>query len=106
MRERVVAPASTPEDELPALIFPRRDYAWDFEQKAVRFWGRAGDKGILCRVTAAALRDHFQLTGADGPLASEAFASGRPRIEALAVQKWNARALEPDGSLLLRSEDF
>lgn len=94
------------EHEPPTLKFPRRDYSWDFERQAVRFWGRAHGKAIVCRVTLAALRDHFHLDGNGGPLANETFASNRARIEALAVQKWNAGALEPDGSILLRSEEF
>ena len=95
-----------PEAAPPALKFVRRDYARDFARQAVRFSGRAGGKAVLCRVTIEALQDHFQLIGQDGPLVKEAFASGRPRIEALAIQKWNAGALEPDGSILLRSEEF
>lgn len=106
MSDSAAAHLTKPDSDLPTLKFPRRDCAWDFERKAVRFWGRAGDRGILCRVTLAALQDHFQLVGDGGPLASEAFSSGRPRIEALAAQKWNAQALEPDGSILLRSEEF
>jgi hypothetical protein len=89
-----------------ALKFPRREYSWDFHRRAVRFWGRAGSKPVLCCITVEALHDHFQLGGDGAALAMEAFASGRARIEALAVQKWNARAVEPDGSILLRSEDF
>ena len=97
---------SEPEGEPPVLKFARRVYGWDFKRQAVRFWGRAGEKPVVCRVTVAALQDHFQLIGTNSVLAKEAFASGRSRIEALAVQKWNARALEPDGSILLRAEEF
>lgn len=106
MSDSSLDPAEELASDPATLKFPRRDYAWDFEHQAVRFWGRASGKAVMCRVTLAALQDHFQLTGGGGPLANEAFASGRARIEALAVQKWNAGALEPDGSILLRSEEF
>lgn len=100
--EALKPPAGDP----PALTFPRHPCSWDFERRAVRFWGRAGKRGVPCRVSVEALQEHFQLIGAGSALACEAFASARPRIEALAVQKWNARALEPDGSILLRAEEF
>lgn len=90
----------------PALLFPRRECSWDFGTRTVRFWGNAAGKAVPCRIAVAALQDHFHLGDDSSAMAMEAFASGRPRIEGLAAQKWAAGAVEPDGSLLLRAEDF
>lgn len=65
--------APVPDRAPPQLKFPRRDYAWDFDRRAVKFWGLA----VLCRATLAALRDHFQPDADGGPLAKEALAINR-----------------------------
>jgi hypothetical protein len=88
------------------LSFPTQQFAWDVDHATVNFWGRAEGRAVLCRVTVAALHDHFDLNGVGGPDAQEAFASGRARIEAAAARKWQAGAAEPDGSIFLDSADF
>lgn len=91
---------------LTPLRFSRRENAWDFVTATVNFWGRAGDKAVLCRIELKALRDHFDLEEEGSAHAQEAFAAGRERIQALAQMKWAAGAVEPDGSIMLRSQDF
>lgn len=98
--------ADVPAQPRPPLQFPRQECSWDFDRRTVNFWGRAGEKPVLCRIAGEALRDHFHLDGEGNAVAQEAFASSRERILSLAMQKWQAGALEADGSVLLRSQDF
>ena len=87
-----------------ALVFPSDDYRFDIAE-GVRFW--ADDRGtpVTCRIAREGLDDKFRVTR--GRAASEAaFLKHRREIESEANRKYQLGLLEPDGSVLLRSEDL
>ena len=67
------------------------------------FWGQDGETRILCRISRAALADHFSDRDRLRPKA--AFKKYRRDIEALARRKYLSGQLEPDGSVLIRTAD-
>ena len=87
-----------------ALTFPSDDYMFDIAQ-GVRF--PADDRGrpVVCRISREALDDKYRVTG--GRAASEAaFLKHRSEIESEANRKYQLGLLEPDGSVLIRSDDL
>lgn len=67
------------------------------------FWGREGEKKIKCQIEDIALEDHF--SDGDKLELNAAFKKYRSDIEALARKKYLLGQLEPDSSVLIRTND-
>jgi transcriptional regulator with XRE-family HTH domain len=84
------------------LIFDDPDFRYDRGRGAI-FWGQDGETPIRCHISLEALDDHFSDGGQLKPEA--AFKKYRRDIEALARRKYFAGDSEPDGSILIRTQD-
>lgn len=85
------------------LIFPDQDYATDLADCIV-FWGQDGEKRVKCRVSGEAIADHFSDRDRLRPKA--VFEKHRADIEGQVRRKYLLGHLEPDGSVLLRTDDI
>lgn len=70
----------------------------------VTFWGEDGEKRIRCQISREALDDHF--SDGDRLRPEAAFRKYRPAIETLARRKYLVGQAEPDGTVLLRTDDI
>ena len=91
-----------PPGERHGLIFPDTEHRTDMTRGAI-FWGQDGKKRVRCIVSREAL-DHFSDGGRFG--LDAAFQSHRADIEALANRKYARGQLEPDGSIIVRTDDL
>lgn len=85
------------------LVFPEPAAFYDFKRTVVSFTGKDGDKKIPCTVSKEALADHFEGDNKD-PL--KVFTANQERIEHEARRKYLAGKIEPDGSVLIKTEDI
>jgi len=85
------------------LIFPKPDAHYDQMQMAVWFKGKDGDKEVLCGISRAALDDHFD---GDNKDKLKVFIANRGAIEQETRRKYFSGKLEPDGSILIRTEEL
>jgi transcriptional regulator with XRE-family HTH domain len=85
------------------LTFPDEERHYESARGAVAFWGRDGTQRVLCRISREALDDHF--SEGDRLKPEAAFDKHRKRIEALARRKYLSGQREPDGSVLIRTDD-
>lgn len=85
------------------LVFAQQKANYDFDRSVLKFKGQDGDKTILCGISQIALDDYFYGMNQD-PL--KIFKKNRARIEHEARKKYLANQLEPDGSVLIKTEDF
>ncbi len=88
------------------LGFSERVENYDPERDVVRFEGRDGDRRIACAISGEALEDHFGARGTGHRQRLAAFHAHRDEIEDQARRKYTAAWLEPDGSVLIRSQDL
>ncbi len=88
------------------LTFTERIENYDLERDVVLFEGRNGDQRIACAISGEALADHFGARGFGRRQRLAAFHAHRDEIEDQARRKYLAAWLEPDGSVLIRSEDL
>ena len=72
----------------------------------VEFPARDRSRLVFCRISFAALKDHFGLTGTDPRQAITVFRAHRRRIETRALRKYDAGQIEYDGSVVLDTADF
>lgn len=79
---------------------------YDPERDLMLFEGRDGDKPITCAISGEALEDHFGARGSGRRQRLSAFTKHRDEIEDQARRKYLAGRREPDGSVLIRSEDL
>lgn len=84
------------------VVFPDGNFKKDIEDR-INFWGQESDKRILMRITREALEDHF--SDRDRLNEEEAFRKHRKKIEVLARQKYLLGQLEPDGTVMIRTDD-
>lgn len=84
------------------LIFTDEQSHRDMDDTII-FWGQDGEKRVRCRISREALDDHF--SDGDKLRPEAAFKKYRSDIEALARKKYLLGQLEPDGSVLIRTED-
>jgi len=68
------------------------------------FYGQDGKTNIRCLISREALSDHF--SDRDRLKPEAAFTKYRRDIEALARRKYVSGQREPDGSILIRTEDI
>jgi transcriptional regulator with XRE-family HTH domain len=85
------------------LTFPDEKLHVDIDD-AVIFWGREAEKRVRCRISREALDDHFSDNGRLKPDA--AFKKYRGEIEGLARRKYLLNQLEPDGTVLVRTDEI
>src|SRR4029077_14487011 len=71
---------------------------------AIVFWGQDGETRVRCRISREALDDHF--SDGDKLKPDAAFKKYRREIETLARRKYLAGQREPDGSVLIRTNDI
>lgn len=85
------------------LGFLDEDYRYGTVE-GVMFWGQDGEKRILCKISREALDDHFSEHDRLRPEA--AFRKYRRDIEAMARRKYLLGQSEPDGTVLIRTNDL
>ena len=82
-----------------------RNMRWDLDSEEVRFAAVRDQKMILCRVSGAAIRSHFVISGSnEGVL--QAARRNFDKISKLAHQAIVGRRFETDDSIFLSSADF
>jgi transcriptional regulator with XRE-family HTH domain len=86
-----------------SLVFSDPEFARD-SGDAIAFWGQDGETKVRCRVSGAALDDHF--SDGDRLKAQAAFKKHRKEIEGLARRKYLYGQREPDGSVLIGTLDI
>ncbi len=91
---------------MPATRFILSHVSDDFSRGGIGFTALADDQRIACFVSRETLREHFGGSGSDAPTLVEVFHAKQSRIRTTVCGKIADGALEPDGSLLLRSADF
>ena len=85
------------------LVFTDDSGARD-DSGAIVFWGQDGETRVRCRISREALDDHF--SDGDKLRPDAAFKKYSKEIEALARRKYLAGQREPDGSVLIRTNDI
>jgi transcriptional regulator with XRE-family HTH domain len=85
------------------LVFTEDAFSHDTSDTIV-FWGQDGETRVLCRISRAALDDHFSESDRLKP--ETAFKKHRKEIEALARRKYLDGEREPDGSVLVGTLDI
>jgi Protein of unknown function (DUF1488) len=90
-------------DAFRELTFPDPQEAYVFDRGVVTFWGQDGERRVQCAVSREALDDHFK---GDKKGKLEVFRANRRAIEEEARKKYLVGAIEPDGSVLIRTLDL
>ena len=85
------------------LVFPDQEFRSDIDERII-FWGQDGEKRVRCMISREALDDHF--SDGDRLRQEAAFKKYRSDIEALARKKYLLGQLEPDGSVLVRTNEI
>lgn len=85
------------------LVFPDKEFRDDFGIGVI-FWGQEGNRRVRCVISREALDDHF--SDRDRLRPDAAFQKYRTEIEALARRKYILGQLEPDGSILIRTNEI
>jgi hypothetical protein len=89
-----------------ALTFPFRARLFSFDRKVVTFFGKDGERMVECAIQMEALQARFGLAATDRASVFEAFDRSRAAIEGKAKEKYERRAIDPDGIVMLWSRDF
>ncbi|MFH1653569.1 MAG: DUF1488 family protein [Pseudomonadota bacterium] len=85
------------------LIFPEPKERYDFDQSAILFSGKDGEKIVQCAISKEALEDYF---GDNDKDLLKLFVTNRERIEHEARRKYFTNHLEKDGTILIRTIDL
>jgi transcriptional regulator with XRE-family HTH domain len=85
------------------LVFTDENVTRD-DTGAIVFWGQDGETRVRCRISREALDDHF--SDGDKLKPEAAFKKYRKEIETLARRKYLSAQREPDGSVLIRTNDI
>ena len=85
------------------LIFINEDERYDPIRMVVSFTGKDGKKTIKCAISNEALEDHFK--GGENNIL-KTYQANREKIQHEIRRKYLAEQCEPDGSILLKSEDI
>ena len=85
------------------LTFPKSASQYDPIRMVVLFTGKDGERIVPCAISQEALKDHFD---DDNKESAKMFRANRDRIEHEARRKYLAGRLEPDGSVLIKTEDL
>lgn len=87
------------------IEFPEKIERYDSSRDVVLFAARTREGEVDCAISGEALDDHFGAKGASQRARLAVFREHRPTIEKAARQKFLARRIERDGSILIRSID-
>jgi transcriptional regulator with XRE-family HTH domain len=82
------------------LVFTDPEFQRDTSD-AVVFWGQDGETKVRCRISRAALDDHF--SEGDKLRPEAAFKKYRKEIEGLARRKYLYGEREPDGAIFIQT---
>jgi hypothetical protein len=85
------------------LRFPEPRETYDFDRDVVKFWGQDGEARVRCAISREAIDDHFH---GDDKDKLEVFRANRQAIELKARRKFLDGETEPDGSVLIRTEEL
>ena len=85
------------------LIFPAPEERYDASRDGIVFWGQDRAQRVRCALSREALNDHFH---GDNRNKLEVFRENRPAIEYIARSKYLSDHVEPDGTVLIRTEDI
>lgn len=85
------------------LVFADENFARD-DAGSIVFWGQDRETRVRCRISREALDDHF--SEGDKLKPDAAFRKYRKEIESLARRKYLSGQREPDGSVLIRTNDI
>jgi transcriptional regulator with XRE-family HTH domain len=85
------------------LVFLDKEYAYD-PSAGVTFWGQDGETRVRSRISREALDDHF--SDGDRLRPEAAFKKYRDAVEALARRKYLRGQLEPDKSVVIRTNEI
>ena len=85
------------------LVFSDTTARYDFDRDTVVFRGEDADKIVTCAISREALDDHFDGHNKDK---LKVFKANRERIEHEARRKYLEGNVEPDGSVLIRTNDL
>jgi Protein of unknown function (DUF1488) len=88
-----------------SLTFRDRPLLVDAEREKLIFRAFAGETPVRCAVTIAAIRDLSGMSGHDPLLASVRFREHREFVQGIIVGKYQAGAVEEDGSILIDESD-
>jgi hypothetical protein len=78
---------------------------WDGGRMVAIFWASMGDQRVPCAISFEALQDQRHFHEDPGP-PIDTFRRHRPVIENLARRLIRQRRFEPDGSILIRAQDW
>lgn len=84
------------------LAFPDPEHRYESSRGTIAFWGQDGTQRVACRISREALDDHFSDRNRNP---ERAFKKYRKEIEAWARRKYVSGQREPDGSILIRTND-
>jgi hypothetical protein len=85
------------------LTFPDREHRTDSTRGTI-FWGENEGRRVRCIISREALDDHF--SEGDKLRPDAAFQKHRAEIEAFASRKYALGQLEPDGGIIIRTQDL
>jgi transcriptional regulator with XRE-family HTH domain len=85
------------------LVFPDTPARYDSVRDVAVLEGRDGDRTVRCGISREALEDHF---GGDDRNLLKGFRTHRERIEHEARRKYLGGRVEPDGSILVKTDDL
>ena len=85
------------------LEFPGPEERYNSDRGVVILWGRDRETRVRCEISRAALDDHFH---GDNKGKLEALRANRRTIEEIARRNYLAGRTEPDGSVLIRTEEL
>jgi len=85
------------------LVFPDPAAHYDAGREVIVFNGKDSDRAIRCAISKEALEDHFNSAAKD---MLKVFHAHRERIEHEARRKYLAEQLQPDGSVLVGTNDL
>ena len=85
------------------LTFPDQEFSSDIDARII-FWGEERGTRVRCRITREALDDHF--SDKDKLRPEAAFKKYRSSIEGLARRKYILGQTEPDGTVLIRTDEI
>ena len=89
-----------------AISFVGQPGIYDRDRDIVRFLLVNGDKTVPCWVSHEALEGLTQSRGLDGPACLQAFEANRPKIEAMAAQKYMAGGINREGRVGITTADL
>ncbi|RYD85874.1 MAG: DUF1488 domain-containing protein [Sphingomonadales bacterium] len=89
-----------------SFVFDPNRAAYDGSVDTVSFYAEANGRPIACSVSREALLHHARKSGGSGEELLNIFHDNSSAVGRLAKRKFETNALEPNGSILIRSADL